>query len=235
GDLQHDPYEIPLFIRKIDEGYDIASGWRVRRGDNLFGRRIPSKVANWMLSMASGVKLHDFGTTFKAYRREVLEGVRLYGDMHRFVPAVCARLGAKICEVPIKNVRRASGKSNYGLQRTFRVALDLLTLRFMTAYLTRPLHFFGKWGMMTAGTGLSILAYGFIRKLVNWKFSLFAEHGPLMAAGFMLVVVSMLLFSTGLMGDLLMRIYFEAAGNKTYAVRRVIRREPPSALESDER
>ncbi|MHC4563679.1 MAG: glycosyltransferase family 2 protein, partial [Planctomycetota bacterium] len=123
GDLQHDPYEIPLFIKKIDEGYDIASGWRVRRGDNLLMRRIPSRAANWLLAKASGVNLHDFGTTYKAYRREMLQGVRLYGDMHRFVPAVCARLGAKICEVPIKNVRRSSGKSNYGIMRTFRVAM----------------------------------------------------------------------------------------------------------------
>ena len=107
GDLQHDPYEIPLFITKIDEGYDIVSGWRVRRGDNPVMRRLPSRIANRLLAMASGVDLHDFGTTFKAYRREMLEGVRLYGDMHRFVPAVCARLGAKIAEVPIKNVRRA--------------------------------------------------------------------------------------------------------------------------------
>ncbi len=133
GDLQHDPYEIPMFLRKIDEGYDIASGWRVRRGDNLLMRRLPSRVANWLLAKVSGVRLHDFGTTFKAYRREVLEGVRLYGDMHRFVPAVCARLGARIAEVPIKNVRRASGTSKYGIARTFRVALDVVSLRVITA------------------------------------------------------------------------------------------------------
>ena len=223
GDLQHDPYEIPLFIRKIDEGYDIASGWRVRRGDNLLTRRIPSRMANWLLAKASGVKLHDFGTTFKAYRREVLQDVRLYGDMHRFVPAVCARLGAKICEVPIKNVRRRSGKSNYGLGRTFRVALDLLTLRFITGYLTRPLHFFGKWGVMSGVGGLGILVYGMVRKLANWKFSLMAEHGPLMALGFMLLMTGMLLLATGLIGELLMRIYFESTGARTYAVRRLIR------------
>ncbi|HDZ22111.1 hypothetical protein LCGC14_0302460 [marine sediment metagenome] len=223
GDLQHDPYEIPLFISKIDEGYDIASGWRVRRGDNLLTRRIPSRMANWLLAKVSGVKLHDFGTTYKAYRREVLQDVRLYGDMHRFVPAVCARLGAKICEVPIKNVRRRSGKSNYGLGRTFRVALDLLTLRFITGYLTRPLHFFGKWGVMCGVGGLGILAYGLIRKLANWEFSLMAEHGPLMALGFMLLVTGLLLLATGLIGELLMRIYFESTGARTYAVRRLIR------------
>ena len=222
GDLQHDPYEIPLFIKKIDEGYDIASGWRVRRGDNFLTRRLPSRVANWLLGKVSGVKLHDFGTTFKAYRREVLEGVRLYGDMHRFVPAVCARLGAKICEVPIKNVRRKAGKSNYGIGRTFRVALDLITLRFITGYLTRPLHFFGKWGALCGAGGGGILVYGLLRKLIDWDFHLFAVHGPLMALGFMLVLTGTLFLATGLIGELLMRIYFESTGAHTYSVRRVI-------------
>ena len=225
GDFQHDPYEIPMFIEKIEAGYDIASGWRVRRGDNLLLRRIPSRIANWLLARASGVKLHDFGTTFKAYRREILEDVRLYGDMHRFVPAVCARLGAKICEVPIKNVRRQSGKSSYGLARTFRVALDIITLQFISGYLTRPLHFFGKWGLLFMLGGAGILGYGLVRKLVQWgEFHLFAEHGPLMAMGFMLVITGMLFLAMGLIGELLMRIYFESSGARTYAVRRVFRK-----------
>jgi len=225
GDLQHDPYEIPLFVRKINEGYDVASGWRVRRGDNFFLRRVPSRVANWLLAKVSGVKLHDFGTTFKAYRREILDDVRLYGDMHRFVPAICNRLGAKICEVPIKNVRRAAGKSNYGLGRTFRVALDIITVRFITGYLTRPLHFFGKWGLLCGGMGGAILSYGLIRKLIQWgEFHLFREHGPLMALGFVLLVAAMLMLATGLIGELLMRIYFETSRAKTYAVRRVVRK-----------
>jgi glycosyltransferase involved in cell wall biosynthesis len=225
GDLQHDPYEIPFFIAKIDEGYDIASGWRVRRGDSFVMRRLPSRVANWLLAKVSGVALHDFGTTFKAYRREVLANVRLYGEMHRFVPAVCARLGARICEVPIKNVRRPSGKSNYGIGRTFRVALDIITLRFITAYLTRPLHLFGKWGLGSVVAGGGILAYGLIRKLIDWRgFSLFKAHAPLMALGFMLVMGGMLLVATGLIGELLMRIYFESSGARTYAVRRLVRK-----------
>ena len=227
GDLQHDPYEIPMFVRKIDEGYDIASGWRVRRGDNLLMRRLPSRVANWLLAKVSGVRLHDFGTTFKAYRREVLEGVRLYGDMHRFVPAVCARLGAKIAEIPIKNVRRASGKSNYGIGRTFRVALDVVCLRFITAYLTRPLHFFGKWGMGSLLIGGGILLYGLIRKLIDWNFDLDATHGPLMALGFLLVIMAMLFLACGLMGELMMRIYFESTPARTYAIRRVVRGDEP--------
>jgi glycosyltransferase involved in cell wall biosynthesis len=229
GDLQHDPYEIPLFIKKIDEGYDIASGWRVRRGDNYFLRRLPSLIANRLLSKVSGVDLHDFGTTFKAYRREVLSDVRLYGDMHRFVPALCARMGARIHEVPIKNVRRAAGKSNYGIGRTFRVAMDIVVLRFINTYLTRPLHFFGKWGLGAGMIGGLILAYGFIRKLAQWRtFNLFQEHGPLMAMGFMLVIAAMLFLATGLIGELLMRIYFESSGAKTYAVRRVVKGENAS-------
>ncbi|MCK4601637.1 MAG: glycosyltransferase family 2 protein, partial [Phycisphaerae bacterium] len=235
GDLQHDPYEIPLFIRKIDEGYDIASGWRVRRGDSFLMRRLPSRIANWLLAKASGVALHDFGTTFKAYRRDVLEDVRLYGDMHRFIPAVCARLGAKICEVPIKNVRRPSGRSNYGLTRTFRVALDIITLRFITGYLTRPLHFFGKWGLLSMTAGLGILGYGFIRKLIQWdEFHLFREHGPLMAAGFVLFAMAMLFLATGLMGELMMRIYFETSQARTYAVKRAIRKGDLSDADESE-
>ncbi len=225
GDLQHDPYEIPLFLQKIEAGYDIASGWRVRRGDNLLFRRIPSRVANWLLAKVSGVLLHDFGTTFKAYRRHILREVRLYGDMHRFVPAICARLGARICEVPIKNVRRRQGRSNYGLTRTFRVALDIITVRFITVYLTRPLHFFGKWGLLSLVGGLGILGYGLVRKLIQWdRFELFQRHGPLMALGFMLVVMAMLFLATGLIGELLMRIYFEGTSAKTYAVREVVRK-----------
>ena len=226
GDLQHDPYELPLFIKKIDEGWDIASGWRIRRGDGFLLRRLPSRIANLLLAKVSGVDLHDFGTTYKAYRREVLEGVRLYGDMHRFVPAVASRLGARICEVPIKNVRRAAGKSNYGIGRTFRVALDILALRFTTRYMTRPLHFFGKWASVCLAGGLGILSYGLIRKLVQWgHFSLMAEHGPLMALGVVLLVTGMIFLSTGLIGEMLVRIYFESTSAKTYAVKRVVRAE----------
>jgi hypothetical protein len=205
----------------------VASGWRVRRGDNLLMRRIPSRIANWLLAKVSGVQLHDFGTTYKAYRREVLEGVRLYGEMHRFVPAIIARLGARICEVPIKNVRRPSGKSNYGIGRTFRVAIDLITLRFVTAYLTRPMQWFGKWGLGSLVGGGGILAYGLFRKvyyLVQGKtFHLFDTHGPLMMVGVLMVMAGLLFISTGLIGEMLMRIYFEASRLRTYAVRRIIR------------
>ena len=233
GDLQHDPYDIPFLVEKIHEGYDIASGWRVRRGDNFFFRRIPSAIANWLIAKVSGVRLHDFGTTFKAYRREILKEVRLYGDMHRFIPALCARLGARICEVPIKNVRRAAGKSNYGILRTFGVALDIVALRFTANYMTRPLHLFGKWALLSGGVGMGILTYGFARKAIAWeKFHLFQRHGPLMALGLVLVVSGLLFLAMGLIGELLMRIYFESTGARTYAVRRVVRSDNTGNKES---
>jgi hypothetical protein len=202
----------------------------VRRGDNWLLRRLPSRVANWLLAKISGVRLHDFGTTFKAYRREALAGIRLYGDMHRFVPAIIARWGARTCEVRIKNVRRRAGRSNYGLRRTFRVALDLLTVRFVTSYLTRPMHFFGRGGLAAVAAGGAILTYGFIRKLIQWSsFHLMTSHGPLMLLGALLVLSGLLFLSTGLVGEMLMRIYFEASARPTYAVRRVVRKGMPNS------
>ncbi len=143
GDLQHDPNDIPLFLEKIAAGYDIVSGWRKVRVDNFWMRRIPSRIANWMMAKISGVDIHDFGTTFKAYRRDILEQVPLYGELHRFIPALASWHGATICEVPIRNVNRERGVSHYGITRTFRVFFDLLTIRFLLRYLSRPLHFFG--------------------------------------------------------------------------------------------
>ena len=231
GDLQHDPAEIPLLLTKIDEGFDIASGWRVSREGEPFHRRIPSRVANWLLARVSGVELHDFGTTFKAYRRDVLQDVRLYGDMHRYVPAICARMGARIAEVPISNAPRTAGQSSYGISRTLPVALDLLTLRFLTVYLTRPLHLFGKWGVTFGGMGSAILAYGFLWKVVmsfrvGWDGAeLFSAHAPLMMIGFMLVALGLIITATGLIGEIQMRSYFESTGQKTYAIKRIIQRD----------
>src|SRR5437588_166966 len=138
GDLQHDPSDIPLFLEKIAAGYDIVSGWRKVRVDNFWMRRIPSRIANWMMAKISGVDIHDFGTTFKAYRRDILEQVPLYGELHRFIPALASWHGATICEVPIRNVNRERGVSHYGITRTFRVFFDLLTIRFLLKYLSRP-------------------------------------------------------------------------------------------------
>ena len=148
GDLQHAPEDIPALLAKIDEGFDIASGWRKHRVDNAVMRKFPSRIANWLMAKASGVDLRDFGTTFKAYRAEVLKDVNLYGELHRFIPALASFYGARIAEVPIRNTPRASGDSHYGIGRTFRVLFDILTIKFLLKYFTRPMHFFG-----TAGPG----------------------------------------------------------------------------------
>jgi glycosyltransferase involved in cell wall biosynthesis len=147
GDLQHDPEDIPALLAKINEGYDIASGWRKNRLDNAVTRKVPSKIANWLMAKASGVELRDFGTTFKAYRAEVLKDVNLYGELHRFIPALASMYGARVAEVPIRNTPRIAGGSHYGLSRTFRVLFDILTIRFLLKYMTRPMHFFGALGL----------------------------------------------------------------------------------------
>ena len=152
GDLQHDPNDIPAFLEKLDEGYDVVSGWRKERIDNFFLRRIPSRCANWLMARLSGVHIHDFGTTFKAYRREVIQNIPLYGEMHRFIPALASWYGASICEIPIRNVNRERGKSHYGLGRTFRVFFDLMTIRFLLKYMSRPLHFFGGFGVLACSS-----------------------------------------------------------------------------------
>ena len=173
GDLQHDPNDIPLFLEKIAAGYDIVSGWRKVRVDNFWMRRIPSRIANWMMAKISGVDIHDFGTTFKAYRRDILEQVPLYGELHRFIPALASWHGATICEVPIRNVNRERGVSHYGITRTFRVFFDLLTIRFLLRYLSRPLHFFGSIGMMSIFGGSGIVLWLGVEK--------FLRHVPVMA------------------------------------------------------
>src|SRR5881628_1880500 len=151
GDLQHDPEEIPRFLEKIEEGYDLVSGWRHNRRDHWLMRQLPSRAANWMMAKLSGIDLHDFGTTFKAYRREIIQEIQLYGELHRFIPALAAGAGARIAEIPIKNPPRQNGKSNYGLSRAFRVFLDLLSTKFLLDYSTRPLHFFGFFGLLATG------------------------------------------------------------------------------------
>src|SRR5437870_6392641 len=157
GDLQHAPEDIPALLEKIEEGYDIASGWRKERVDNAITRKIPSRIANWLMAKASGMKLRDFGTTFKAYRAEIMKDVNLYGELHRFIPALASFYGARIAEVPIANVPRAAGDSHYGLSRTFNVLFDIITIKFLLKYFTRPMHFFGRIGLVALTLGTLIL------------------------------------------------------------------------------
>lgn len=230
GDLQHAPEDIPALLVKIDEGYDIASGWRKERIDNAITRKIPSRIANWLMSKASGIDLRDFGTTFKAYRAEVLKDVHLYGELHRFIPALASFYGARACEVPIQNPPRVSGESHYGLSRTFRVLFDILTIRFLLRYFTRPMHFFGAIGLTGVTLGGAILGFCAIKKLVT-QIDIIAEHGPLMLAGAMFLMAGLMMFSTGLIGELVMRTYFESQDRRIYAIREILTREKLEATQ----
>jgi glycosyltransferase involved in cell wall biosynthesis len=219
GDLQHDPEDIPALLEKIDAGYDIASGWRKERVDNAVTRKMPSRIANWMMKRASGVELHDFGTTFKAYRAEILKDINLYGELHRFIPALASFYGARIAEVPIRNVERPNGASHYGLSRTTRVFFDIVTITFLLRYLTRPMHFFGKWGLVGVVLGSLVLLTMLVEKFAGTD--IIAEHGPLLIAGALLWLSGFMLVSTGLIGEVLMRTYFESQGRRIYAVREI--------------
>jgi glycosyltransferase involved in cell wall biosynthesis len=223
GDLQHAPEDIPALLAKIEEGYDIASGWRKERVDNALTRKLPSRIANWLMAKASGVNLRDFGTTFKAYRAEVLKDVNLYGELHRFIPALASFYGARVAEVPIQNTPRAAGDSHYGIGRTFRVMFDILTIKFLLKYFTRPMHFFGALGLLGTGMGGLIMVALAVYKLMGHE--LIMEHGPLMIAGGLLLLAGLMMFSTGLIGEVMIRTYFESQGRRIYAVRDILTRK----------
>jgi glycosyltransferase involved in cell wall biosynthesis len=234
GDLQHDPAEIPRFIEKIKEGYDIVSGWRVERTDHWLTRQLPSRVANWFMAKLSRVELHDFGTTFKAYRREIISEIRLYGELHRFIPALASWAGASIAEVPITNIPRKNGKSNYGISRTIRVLLDLLSVKFLLDYSTKPLQLFGLAGLacLAGGGGIGLWIFG--RKAL-FDEGLLANHGPLIILGVALVMGGIQFLAIGLIGELLARTYYESQDKPVYSVREFLgrreadtdRNEPP--------
>ena len=223
GDLQHDPSDIPRLIDTLESSdADIVSGWRQKRVDNLFFRRIPSRVANWLMAKLSGVKIHDFGTTFKAYRRETIKDVRLYGELHRFIPALASLNGAKVVEVPIRNIPRPQGSSHYGISRTFRVFFDLITIRFMLRYMLRPLHLFGPAGAISFVAGASILLALFIEKIAT-HVQLFVQHGPLLIFGMLLCLFGLQFLAVGLIGELMMRNYFEAHQKPVYRLEKLPR------------
>jgi glycosyltransferase involved in cell wall biosynthesis len=224
GDLQHDPAEIPNFMAKLEEGYDVVSGWRKERIDNFMLRRIPSRCANWLMAKLSDVDIHDFGTTFKAYRREVIHNIPLYGEMHRFIPALASWYGASICEIPITNVNRERGQSHYGISRTFRVFFDLITIRFLLRYLSRPLHFFGTGGMLSIFAGSGIAVWLMAQKLLHHT-DIVAAHGPLMLFAAVLLVLGMNLLAIGLLGEMQVRHYHSPLRRAPYSVDRILRTE----------
>jgi glycosyltransferase involved in cell wall biosynthesis len=221
GDLQHAPEDIPALLAKIDEGFDIASGWRKERVDNALTRKLPSRIANWMMARASGMDLRDFGTTFKAYRADVLRDVNLYGELHRFIPALASFYGARVAEVPIQNTVRSTGGSHYGLSRTFRVLFDIITIRFLLKYMTRPMHFFGALGLAGTTIGGTLLGWLAFEKIFM-RVDIIDVHGPLMVGGALLLLSGLMMFSTGLIGELLMRTYFESQNRRIYAIREII-------------
>jgi glycosyltransferase involved in cell wall biosynthesis len=224
GDLQHLPEDIPRFIEKIEDGYDVVCSWRKRRVDNLVMRRIPSKAANWLASKISGVNIHDFGGGFKAYKREIIEELKLYGEMQRFIPALVSQRGAKIVEIPIKNIPRPHGTSRYGISRTFRVAFDLITIRFLLGYVTQPLHFFGKLALYCILAATLISGYILYDKFV-YNVPVIVAHGPLAGVAGLLFITGLIFISTGLLGEMISRVYFEATNKKIYSVREIYNKE----------
>lgn len=220
GDLQHSPEDIPKLLEKMKEGYDIVSGWRKHRIDGLIMRRLPSLIANKIIRLTSGVKLHDFGSTLKAYKREVIENIELYGELHRFIPALASWQGISIAEVPITNTMRRSGKSKYGISRTFSVILDILTVKFLTSYISRPLHFFGAIGTVFFGIGFLVailltVGYYFLDLQIKENLGNLIFSMLMMTLGFQLTAI-------GLSLEVSTRIYHHTGKRKIYVIKDVI-------------
>lgn len=218
GDLQNDPADIPMLLAKLEEGYDLVSGWRKNRQDAALTRLLPSKIANWLIAEITGVRLHDYGCSLKAYRSELVADMNLYGELHRFLPALAFIEGARITELPVRHHARVHGQSKYGLGRTFRVVLDLLTVFFMKKFLTRPMHVFGLLGMVSTTIGILLGLY-----LTFLKLGLGEKIGdrPLLILAVVLLLTGIQLFCFGLLGELMMRTYHESQGRPIYRVREV--------------
>lgn len=219
GDLQNDPNDIVRLLDKLDEGYEVVSGWRRDRRDSFIVRTLPSRIANWVISKVSGVPLHDYGCSLKAYRREVLQGFRLYGEMHRFIPIYAAAQGARVTEIPVAHHARRSGRSKYGLNRTIKVLLDLLVVKFLTKYRAKPIYLFGQ-----AGIGLLILA--FLAGLWALYLKFFAGTSfiqtPLPLLVSLCVIAGLMCLLMGLLAELIMRVYYESQGKADYRIRSLL-------------
>ena len=218
GDLQNDPADIPRLLAKLEDGYDLVSGWRKHRQDAPLTRLLPSKIANWLISRITGVKLHDYGCSLKAYRAELVADMNLYGELHRFLPALAFIEGARIAEMPVHHHARRFGQSKYGLSRTFRVLMDLLTIAFMKTFLTRPMHAFGFLGVISTITGMALACY-----LTFLKLGLNQGIGdrPLLLLSMVLILAGLQMFSFGLLAELLMRTYHESQGRPIYRIRKI--------------
>lgn len=228
GDLQHQPEDIPRFVQKLEEGYDIVSGWRQNRQDG-FLRTFPSRIANRLMAKASGVTIHDFGTTFKAYRREVLERIPIYGQMHRFIPAMASMEGALIAEIPIEDKPRLKGSSHYGISRTFRVMFDILTIRFIVRYLSRPLHFFGSVGLVMIIIAGLLASWLLVKKLIFGE-HIFIQNGPMLIFAAVTFLGGLQFLGFGLLGDLLARMYYAPERRGIYNIAKIYRSELPNSV-----
>jgi len=219
ADLQNDPADIPKMIEKLNEGYDVVSGWRKKRHDKLVTRLIPSRMANWLISRITGVKLHDYGCTLKAYRKEVLDETNLYGEMHRFIPAHASWSGARIAEIVVNHRPRVAGEAKYGLARTWKVLLDLITVKFLGSYSTKPIYIFGGLGLLST---LGAIAFGLIvlyQKIVN-NFSM--NRNPLLTLTAVLMISTIQFILMGLLAELLVRTYHESQNRPTYVIREIL-------------
>lgn len=223
GDLQNDPDDIPKLLAEIEKGFDVVSGWRKYRKDNFITRTFPSMVANALISKVTGVKLHDYGCTLKAYRREVLTGFRLYGEMHRFIPAYAGYVGATITEVPVQHHPRKYGSSKYGLERTVKVVLDLFTVKFLSGYVNKPIYLFGGVGLGLSGVGFLGLLFLFVRKLL---YSTGVVDSPIFILSALLFAIGIQSVLLGLIAEMMVRTYHESQSKPIYRVRYVINELP---------
>ena len=219
ADLQNDPKDIPAVLKKLDEGYDIVSGWRKDRKDKAISRRFPSIVANKIISWLTGVHLHDYGCTLKAYRKEVIENIELYGEMHRYIPAVASRMGVSVTEIPVTHHGRKYGKSKYGISRTIRVILDIITIKFLLSYSQRPIQIFGLLGLMSGTAGFITTAYLIIMRIF---FNQGLADRPLFILSIFMIFIGIQLITMGLLAEINMRIYHEAQDKPTYVIRDII-------------
>ncbi|MFQ6082594.1 MAG: glycosyltransferase family 2 protein [Candidatus Aminicenantia bacterium] len=221
GDLQNDPKDIPLLINKLEEGYDIVSGWRYKRKDKFFTRRLPSAIANWLISLITGIKLHDYGCTLKAFRKEVVKSIKLYGEMHRFIPAMASLIGVNIAEIKVNHRARKSGKSKYGLSRTIKVVLDLVTVKFLLSYSTRPLQVFGLVGLICGLIGGILGIYLSYQRLILKSIGL--ANRPLLLLAILLIFMGFQFITLGLLAEMISRAYHESVRKKIYSIREIIK------------
>lgn len=218
GDLQNDPADIPLLLEKIDQGYDIVSGWRIDRKDSFFFRQLPSRIANVLISMVTGVKLHDYGCSLKAYRHDVVKNIKLYGEMHRFIPALASWMGVQVVEVPVRHAPRKAGESKYGLNRITRVIMDLIAVKFLVGYGTRPIQIFGLLGAVSLILGTAL---GIYLSFLKFCFGHPLRDRPLLLLVVLLVILGIQLVTMGLLGELVTRTYYETQDKPTYMIKEV--------------